>query len=409
MRDSYNADTAHEAARLYRSTRAISDGLLRPEVHRAWERSHLLRADPGRVQAEALDAQHTARLIEDNAPLVAAATPYLRALSQASGAYAHAVTLGDAGAIVLAVVGDPETVGRSDQPAPGSLLDEATAGANGVGTPLAEGRYVEIVGPEHFIEGLHALTCQGIPLRDGTGRVVGALATSVHRPEVSLRLHEMLLCAAHGIEAQLMHASLEARLAGVLAAPDPAHQVLERLYLDLIQKHASARMRVELASQQLGRGLSISANDVLKLAGDALEGYRREAAFWRALASPEAARPPEPVALDEAVRDLAFLLDGEAAAHRCEIVLHEIEPAIVHADSRALRAALLRAFLAALAQGRGGAVLVDVGRERGKGVVSLSPRPGPAVLRRSAASIIVTAPLGVSSRGGQPCLDPRSP
>jgi len=49
-------------------------------------------------------------------------------------------------------------------------------------------------------------------------------------------------------------------------------------------------MRVELASQQLGLGLSLRAADVLKLALRSLEEYRREAAFWRALAAPERGR-----------------------------------------------------------------------------------------------------------------------
>lgn len=390
-----STEAAHEAGRLYRSIGAISDGLLRPDIQRAWERCHLLGADPRRLQTASLDGRDTTRLIARHASLVEAATPYLRALSQASGEHAHAAVLGDARAIVLAVVGDAQTVARSDQPPPGALLDEATSGANGVGTPLAEGRYVEIVGPEHFSAGFHGMTCQGIPLRDGAGAVVGVLCTSVRRPGVSVRLREMLLCAAHGIEAELLRASLETQLAGVLADPNPARQVLERLYLDLLEKHASARVRVELASQQLGHGLAMSAADVLKLALRALDDYRREAACWRALASPgEEPRRPAPVALDETARDLAFLLEGEAAALECEIRLRDLDRATVLADEVVLRSALLRSFLAALAQGRRGVVLVDVRRERGQGVVSLSAQPGPDAVRSAQAPITVTAPLG---------------
>jgi transcriptional regulator of acetoin/glycerol metabolism len=388
-------EAAQEAGRLYRSIGSISDGLLRPDIQRAWERSHLLGADPRRLQAASLDGRDTTRLITRHASLVEAATPYLRVLSQASGEHAHAAVLGDARAIVLAVVGDAPNLARSDQPAPGALLDEATSGANGLGTPLAEGRYVEIVGPEHFSAGFHAMTCQGIPLRDGAGSIVGVLCTSVRRPGVSVRLREMLMCAAHAIEAELLRASLETQLAGVHADPNPTRQVLERLYLDLIEKHASARMRVEVASQQLGRGLAVSAADVLNLARRALADYRREAACWRALASPEAEpRLPAPVALDEAARDLAFLLEGEAAALECEIQLRDVDRATVLADEVGLRSALLRSFLAALSQGRRGAVLVDVRREHGQGVVSLSARPGPDVLRSAPAPITVTAPLG---------------
>jgi transcriptional regulator of acetoin/glycerol metabolism len=386
-------EAAHEAARLYRSIGALPERLLRPEIHRAWERAHALGVDPRLARAEALGPRDTALLVERHAPLVAAATPYLHALSRASGEHAHAAMLGDASGVVLACVGDEQTVGRGEHPTPGTLLNDATTGANGVGTPLAEGRYVEVVGPEHFIEGYRDHACQGVPLHDGTGRVVGALGTSMRHPEASRRLREMLQCAARGIEAELLRASLEARLAGVLADPSPTHQVLERLYLDLVGEHASARMRLELASQQLRCGLTVSAADVLKLALRALNRYHREAAFWRALASPEKEQPPASFALDEATRDLAILLDGEAAAHHSEILLREIEPVTVHADPVALRSALLRSFLAALAQGRGGAVIVDVRRHRTQGEVSLSPQPGPDTLHYAPAPIVVTATL----------------
>jgi len=388
------AEAAREAARLYSSTGRLSDALLRPEIHRAWERSHRMGADPRRWRAAALGVGDTERLVARHAALMAAAGPYLRALSQAAGAYPHAAMLSDARAVVLDATGDEHTLhGPEPVPGPGSLLDEGTTGVNGLGTPLAEGCYVEIVGPEHFIEGFRVFTCQGIPLRDGAGQVVGALSTLVRRPEVSLRLRDMLLCAAHGIEAELLRASLEARLADLLADPDPTHPVLERLYLDLIQKHASARMRVELASEQLGLGHSLRAADVLKLALRAIEDYRREAAFWRAVASPEQGGPSVPVDLAEVARDLASLLQGEAASHRSRLVLHDLEPVTACADPDALRATLLRAFVSALQLGRGGAVLVDVRREPSRGLVSLTPLPGSGVVIGAPRPILVAVPL----------------
>jgi transcriptional regulator of acetoin/glycerol metabolism len=389
----FSADEAREAARLYRSTGTLSDTLLRPEIRRAWERSHSMGADPRRSRLEMLDPGETERLVAKHATLVTAARPYLNALSRAAGACPHAAILSNGGAVVLDASGDEETMhGPEPSPGPGSLLDEASAGVNGLGTPLAEDGYVEIVGPEHFIEGFLDATCQGIPLRDGAGQVVGAISTSVRRPEVSARLRDMLVCAAHGIEAELLRASLEGQLADLLADPDPAHQILERLYLDLIQRHASARVRVEAASHQLGLGLSLRAKDVLDLASRALDGYRREAASWRALAAPERGRRPRSVALDEAARDLATLLASEAASHDCRLVLHEIEPVTARADLGAFQSTLLRGFVTALEQGRGGAVLVDVRDEPGRGVVSLTPRPGPGVVGRAPRPILVAVP-----------------
>jgi sigma-54 dependent transcriptional regulator, acetoin dehydrogenase operon transcriptional activator AcoR len=147
---------AHEQ---YVSIGKLSPALLREPVFRAWERSHLQGASALRAKAIQLEPLETERLLESKKEIILAAQPYLRALSKAAGSVPHAAMLGDAQAIVLDVKGDEQTVhGPVSVPGPGSLLDEGACGANGIGTPLAEGAYAELVGPEHFIGGFHPFT-----------------------------------------------------------------------------------------------------------------------------------------------------------------------------------------------------------------------------------------------------------
>ncbi|MFN6558622.1 MAG: hypothetical protein RMY28_002300 [Nostoc sp. ChiSLP01] len=135
-----------EAGRIYRSIGAIPPDLLRADIYRAWERSHLQGANPHTLQAERLSSLDTERLLEKHTYLLNAVRPYFRILSQAAGRERHAVMLSNHEAILVDVIGDEQTIhGPEPFPLPGALLSEAVAGANGIGTTLAEENYTEIV------------------------------------------------------------------------------------------------------------------------------------------------------------------------------------------------------------------------------------------------------------------------
>src|SRR5512134_2752194 len=172
--------STREAWRKYVSTGALNPGALRPAVFRAWERCHDFGTSPRQPQAESLSSDATQRLLDSRAGILAAARPYMAALSRAAGSDRHAAMLGDRSGVVLDIVGDEQTVhGPEPFPGPGALLAEEVSGANGIGTPLAGAEYVELVGPEHFIGGFHVVTCQGGPVRAPEGAVTGVISTSV--------------------------------------------------------------------------------------------------------------------------------------------------------------------------------------------------------------------------------------
>lgn len=239
---------ATEASRLYLSTGRISVEL-RPTIRRAWTRSHEAGANSRRMRAEILGAPDVDRLLDTEADVVEAARPYLRLLSEAAGADRHAAMLGDARGFVLDVVGDEQSVnGPESVPGPGSLLAEGMSGANGIGTPLAEGGYVDIVGAEHFIVGFHPFTCQGTPTGPDQ-EVAAVISTSVRSPAASERLRHILFCAAHGIEADLLAARLQADISVYLNAPVEDVQALRRLHQDVVQAHNAGRLGLQVAAQ----------------------------------------------------------------------------------------------------------------------------------------------------------------
>ncbi|CAN95518.1 hypothetical protein containing GAF domain [Sorangium cellulosum So ce56] len=385
-------ESALEAGRLYRSIGALEAEKLRPHVHRAWVRSHGGGADPRRPKAEFLSALDTERLRERHQDLLLASEPYLHALSLASGEERHAVMVGDARAILLDVRGDEQTIhGPERVPGPGALLEESVCGANGVGTALAEDGYTELVGPEHFIQGFHAFTCHGLPLRDGDGAAIGVLSLSVRRPEIGFRLREILLCAARAIEMDLLAMRLERDMDRLLTARDVPMEDLRRLLQDILQARAAARLRIDLAADQLAGSVLAQTRDLLHLAASVLRRFQRSAALWRALALGEAAAP-RPVALDALIRDLAELLEVESAVFNVTTSIEELEPVVVQADHDTLARGLFRVLVSAIRTARRGAVHLALRARPAGGELCLTLSPGAGVAPRAPRSVRVLVP-----------------
>lgn len=355
-------NNAFEAGRVYKSTGAIPVNLLRSPIYHAWERSHLQGSNPYALQAEKLSIIDTERLVGQNSSLINAARPYFRILSQAAGSERHAVMLGDRNAVLLDVVGDEQTVhGPEPFPLPGSLLSESVAGANGIGTPLAAADYVEIVAAEHFIEGFHPFTCQGIPLRNDKQEIIGVFSISMRRPDAGQRLKEILKCASHGIEAEFIIAKLEQDVRRILTSHPDNYQPIEELRQDIIQVHQAARLKMEVGSRMVASNRVDYAMQILKQADNSIQTFRRRAEVWRSLASLEVGTI-QPVCLTESIRDLVDLLSTEASIRKLEVITFwEEEPIQVLADSRSLLRQLLRYFLQIFeVAGRGGSVKVVV-------------------------------------------------
>ncbi len=362
-----------EAGRIYKSMGAIPARMLRSKIYRAWERSHLQGANPYTLQAEKLSPSDTEDLITKNSDLIRVASPYIRMLSQAAGVDRHAVMLSDQQAILLDVVGDKQTVQETESfPGPGSLLSESVAGANGIGTPLAEADYVEIISAEHFIEGFHPFTCQGIPLRNDKQEIVGALSISMLRPDAGQRLKEILLCASHGIEADLLVANLEKHIRRVLKSNPNEYQPLEDLRQDVIQANHAARLKLEVVSRMVAVNRLDYAMQLLGQAEHSIDIFRRRAEIWRTLASFEIGTV-QSVSLTDQISNLIDVLSTETAIRQVTILPDWYEPITVFADPRSLLHDLLRYFLQAFDQaGKGGQVQVVVHKTANEELVEVS-------------------------------------
>ncbi|MFW5417862.1 GAF domain-containing protein [Nocardiopsis sp. CNT-189] len=108
----------------------------------------------------------------------------------------------------------------------GAVWDEAATGTNAIGTALVVGRPVQVYSAEHYVRGLHRLTCACAPVRDPRdGRVLGAIdvtgpAATAHPSTLALvnavaRLAESHLRERHHDNLERLRAVAAPLLAGL--------------------------------------------------------------------------------------------------------------------------------------------------------------------------------------------------
>lgn len=360
MAETTNSARTAAAWRSFITNGYLKDGDVREHVHRAWMRSYAQGCSPNLIKGEVLSADETRQLLDKKQDYLEAARPYLRALSRAAGKDRHAAMLADERGVVLEIIGDEETVRDPTFPAPGTLLSEALAGANGIGSALAENAYVELIGPEHYIEGFQCYTCQGLPLKGLEGEVVGILSTSVRKVEASERIKEILICAAHGVEAELQRKRLERDITNVLTNYKNNDLPLKELLQDLTQLQSVARIKLEIAAH-LSTGTSKSEKllEYLHAAENFAQTFKQRARLWAELVSEELSSP-EPVLIKEKVVEIITLLETESSTKKVSIV-HSLPNLKVIADSKDFSRKVFRILLNAFElAGPGGQVRISI-------------------------------------------------
>jgi transcriptional regulator of acetoin/glycerol metabolism len=297
--------------------------------------------------------------------------------------------LGTAEALILDVVGDEQSVSGPERvPGPGALLSEAMCGSNGIGTPLVEGRYVEIISTEHFIHGFQPFTCHGIPIETLDGRLEGGLSVSVRQPETAERLHEILVCAAYGIGAELARLRLADEVRDVMAAGE--HASLEALRTELARLGA-VPPRVGQRGAEPAASMFRETMGLLRLAGDVIRDLERRERAWFELSSDDLGIRSH-VELTDEVSDLVELLEREARRRHVEVTYgSELEPQTGLTDRRKLRRDIFRLLLSGIdaAEG-GGAIVIDVGKDSGGLCYTrIEAVPGPGRPRKKTLPMVV--------------------
>lgn len=308
---------------MYTTRGALRRDLLRPEVYRAWRRSHFDGVDPLMEGPRVLSLSEVERIRDAEDVLLRAAEPYMSAITTAAGTASHAALLATASGVIIARRGDEESLsGKTPLPPIGALMGECDVGSNGLGTPLVENAYIELHGPEHFIRGFQGNHCFGIPIRGPDDELAGALCLSVRRPQTGLYLRNMLLIAAQGIESELRAERLRWRLAQLTEDASQAAKSVAMIHQDVVQSHAAARLQIQLGAWHLRNG---RPGDIVHEAEASLARFMRGSRTWQLASGLHLA---DPMSLRELAENSVELMQTEAKMWRVELQLGRVEAMI---------------------------------------------------------------------------------
>lgn len=173
-----------------RQLRTIREGFLttgslapltpRTMILESWRRCQALQVNPARRFAPLAIAREFQlyQLREASEPLIRAARSVLAWLTDFLADSGYVVVLSDAKGRLLHVTGDAGIIRRLEHIdfIPGGNWSEAAAGTNAIGTALADGHLVQLMGAEHYCDGWQDLTCTATPIRHPfTGEIIGVL------------------------------------------------------------------------------------------------------------------------------------------------------------------------------------------------------------------------------------------
>lgn len=172
-------------------------------IGRSWERCAALglhRDDCPCSEPHGADTLREAR--DRAADLLLWSQADLNLLSQAMERAKGIAVLADSTGYILDARGDVSFLDRAQRVAllPGVQWSEAREGTNAIGTALAEGTLVEVVGDEHYLDANRELTCTAMPILNPESQVVGVIDITSHAQAPHREARNLVQLAVTSIE-----------------------------------------------------------------------------------------------------------------------------------------------------------------------------------------------------------------
>jgi transcriptional regulator with XRE-family HTH domain len=187
---------------------AVGDPRTRGRIVRSWQRSVALHVDAQR-RAVAFAAEYGDELAQRRTMserLLRASVGVLGHLANRFASTGYAIALTDERGCLLQLDGDLHVRRRLSKLhfEPGGDWSETAAGTNAIGTAIADGRPLQLMGAEHFCDGWRNFTCTAAPIRHPHGgELVGVIDVTGDYQLVRPHLVGLMLECALEIEERL--------------------------------------------------------------------------------------------------------------------------------------------------------------------------------------------------------------
>ncbi|MFG6147801.1 sigma-54-dependent Fis family transcriptional regulator [Halobacillus sp. B23F22_1] len=152
---------------------------IRPMILDSWKRSEQYAVDPFETKATVIcDDYELEKRKENNKEALTLIRPFMEDLFEIVEGTNSIIAFSDNEGVVLELQGDNDITinATSTNFKVGVHMNEKLIGTNSIGTSLALGRPVQVVGAEHYCKAWHTSHCSSAPIKDPcTNEVIGAL------------------------------------------------------------------------------------------------------------------------------------------------------------------------------------------------------------------------------------------
>src|SRR5882724_7431280 len=179
-----------------------------PAVLHSWVRSRdVFHVDPALERSPIVLPENECGQRRERLEALGVGVPVLERFGEELRETQDMLALCDADGYVLATAGHPgviEEAAENNLRVGGSWIEEA-AGTNGIGTALAEGRTVQVIGADHYVAAFQRWVCTGAPIRHPiTGETLAVIDVTGYRERVQAHTFLAVQATAALIEQRLL-------------------------------------------------------------------------------------------------------------------------------------------------------------------------------------------------------------
>ncbi|WHH58769.1 sigma 54-interacting transcriptional regulator [Petroclostridium sp. X23] len=195
-----------KAWELFTSKGTINRKLVRDIIADSWLRSKNYDVDPwtDRIEIQ-LTSEQLAAKRQQFSLLIKTAKHFMESMHKLVGSTGLIVRLTDKDGYILEFIGDKELIEQC-----GNLnlyigcnVKEESIGTNAIGTALATGQSIQVLGAEHYCKQYHKWTSSASPIRDENDEVMGVISMTGPYENVHPHTLGMVVAAAEAIENEM--------------------------------------------------------------------------------------------------------------------------------------------------------------------------------------------------------------
>jgi transcriptional regulator of acetoin/glycerol metabolism len=179
-----------------------------PVVFHSWLRSRdVFHIDPALERSPIVLAEEEWRPRREQLEALGAGVAVLERFGAELRETQDMLAVCDADGYVLATGGHPRVIEETAEInlCVGGSWNEQTAGTNGIGTALAEGRTVQVTGAEHYVAAWQRWVCTGAPIRHPiTGETLAVIDVTGYKERAQAHTHLAVQATAALIEQRLL-------------------------------------------------------------------------------------------------------------------------------------------------------------------------------------------------------------